>query len=150
MNQQFSLIFGKVFAFDRTISRLMEMQSRDYVRDCLEAHPQGVDLMRAVAPARRTAEEVEIFAQRLWQEYRVGREGDVASHCETMHKADFLVMLHDLLSFLPHAHTSEEARILRVKDFAREIAVDRQSPDAQFVFFDKFHSILLKIMHTPH
>ena len=42
-------LYLQVFAFDRTISRLLEIQSVEYVQSSLAAHPQGPDWILQVA-----------------------------------------------------------------------------------------------------
>lgn len=40
--------YDEIFAFDRTVSRLLEMQSTSYVRQSLETFPQGQDFLATV------------------------------------------------------------------------------------------------------
>lgn len=67
----------EVFAFDRTVSRLMEMQSSDYVRAALESRPSGKDffatlLRQRAADAAQTERVVHDVARRCWRRYRLG------------------------------------------------------------------------------
>jgi len=44
-NENMKTLFDEAFAFDRTISRLLEMQSHEYIRSSFEKHPQGNQFM---------------------------------------------------------------------------------------------------------
>lgn len=58
-------VFDEVFAFDRTVSRLLEMQSTEYVKTAMISHRQGTRFLR------RTLTELPL------QGYRVPRNLDV-------------------------------------------------------------------------
>lgn len=71
----------EVFAFDRTVSRLMEMQSSDYVRTALESKPVGKDFFAALLrPRGADAVEAELVphdvARRCWRRYRLGTKDE--------------------------------------------------------------------------
>ena len=73
--------FDELFAFDRTISRLLEMQSIEYVKTSLEKHTQGKELLRkllADVKARHDSEDyINWTIRKLWQEYRIGTVDEV-------------------------------------------------------------------------
>lgn len=71
-------VYDEIFAFDRTISRLMEMQSADYVRSALEQHPTGVRFLTSVfAEMPSSPQQWKWVHRKLWQHYRIGTVDEV-------------------------------------------------------------------------
>lgn len=71
----------EVFAFDRTVSRLMEMQSSDYVRVAMESRPMGKDFFAALfrkhlADPVQNEHAVHEIARQCWRRYRLGTKDE--------------------------------------------------------------------------
>lgn len=85
-----SATIDEVFAFDRTASRLLEMQSIDYLQHALESRPDGIEFLQSVMPCTDTAMAIDgkdslILA--LWHHYRLGTTDEVDAFLET-HKEE--------------------------------------------------------------
>lgn len=98
-------LYDEVFAFDRTISRLLEMQSAEYIKSAMLSRKIGsmfleslgvrlksLDIHHTRTSGISEAEMADKF-RRIWEEYNVNHDDDKRSK---MSKADLVVLLHDL------------------------------------------------------
>ncbi len=110
---------SQVFAFDRTVSRLLEMQSVDYVRCCLETRPFGKEFVANILGNTPHVKHKEI--EELWNHYRIGSKDEIgASHHngtvdgkQYLHADSYLVALSDIANHCTNHsndHTSEHTR----------------------------------------
>lgn len=89
--------FDEIFAFDRTLSRLLEMQSQDYVRASLELHGGGdggavaLDRILRDLPRKRDRNQDSMgwVLRKLWHEYRLGSIDEVQNSPQGGGEADF-------------------------------------------------------------
>lgn len=88
----------QVFAFDRTVSRLLEMQSVDYVKYCLENKPIGPDFIaKTLKSSKLPTAEIDV----LWHHYRIGSIDEHGQNGEEyLNRDSFLVALQDIGSYL--------------------------------------------------
>jgi AFG1-like ATPase len=64
--------FDEMFAFDRTVSRLLEMQSLAYIETINQTQLYGCDLVEKLVPVRASAQaNNEAVVEKLWDYYKV-------------------------------------------------------------------------------
>jgi hypothetical protein len=148
----------KVFAFDRTVSRLLEMQSVEYVRNCLEAHPQGRQLIAEVVPRLSPekladSEQLHPVLAKLWAHYRIGtadeeHHSQLARH-DVMHRQCMRAMLADLAEWLAEGLPPDDKRVVSA---AQALLVTAQT-SGEYVSFRDFCSYVRQVFAlfvTPH
>lgn len=95
-------LYDEVFAFDRTVSRLIEMQSAEYLKAVALSRKIGASYLQSIGAKLRSLDvqqtdnadinlHIKLFNQ-IWQEYNVNFDDETS----TLRKADLVVLLHDL------------------------------------------------------
>jgi hypothetical protein len=98
-------LYDEVFAFDRTVSRLIEMQSAEYLQTATSSRRVGSSFLESVAGVKLRSLTVQQQAtttdrallattafNRIWEEYNLNYDDETS----TLSQADMVVLLHDL------------------------------------------------------
>lgn len=93
--------FDEVFAFDRTVSRLLEMSSLPYIDACRKKRPQEVDSVKAIVDELKGVSNGSMTTQHMrdvWDIYVLNLDKDGGRYdVNTMSTAEYHVLLSDMM-----------------------------------------------------